>query len=271
MKWMHRPRPYLGLALLGLLLARAGEAQPPVQKETTQPNPYTVPSNPYPGALPAPLRRADDPPLADIWIGKALNERLATIQDLQKRQIVGPRIELEPTVLKQINFLRGTSLDSIALLKKEGRLDWPKTLKGGEYKAEQERLHSLIGAAMTQARKGKVEARLLEGMTQAQEKLKEKLNEQVADVPPSQYIEARRFLNSLDNLLAALRQGDVGDFIKVAEEARRRGKTVEDLVRFMTEKNLRFGPALPGEETAYQHLHHALTTVAKQEKPQPKK
>jgi hypothetical protein len=272
MGWIHASRWHSGLVVVAALLAGSALAQAPAKEKAVPPNPYAGGYNPnlVPGP-PAPPRRDDDPPLTEIWSGKALNERLEMLQDLYKRKVIVPRVVLEKKVAEKINITRGTSRATIALFKNEGRIAWPKSLSGSEYKADQERIASQVAAVIAQARKGRVDARILEDMTRAKEAMKKTLTDQVGDVPPSQYIEARRFLYVLENALETLRQPEVAELFKLTAEIPLRCKTVEDLVQFMTEKDLHFAPAVHGDETAYQELHYALTTAVKRERSQPKK
>ena len=75
-------------------------------------------------------------------------------------------------------------------------------------------------------------------------------------VPPSQHVEARRYLNSLQDAVRLLRQPDAGNYFNGTYAAR--GRTVPDLVRGMKEKGLQFAPAAPGDEAAYAILYQGL-------------
>jgi hypothetical protein len=78
----------------------------------------------------------------------------------------------------------------------------------------------------------------------------------VNDLPAHQYLDAKRFLNELDDAVRLLRQPGVSNYFNQTWVAR--GNTVRDLVQYMTARGLTFAPAVSGGETAYQTLHSAL-------------
>ncbi len=82
------------------------------------------------------------------------------------------------------------------------------------------------------------------------------LTRQVADLSFSNYGEAKRYLRQLDDAVKVLQLPDAGDYLngKYAPH----GKTVKDLVAYLSENGLRFSPAAPGEEAPYAALHKAL-------------
>jgi hypothetical protein len=73
---------------------------------------------------------------------------------------------------------------------------------------------------------------------------------------PTQYVDARRFLNQLEDALTALQQPDVQNFFNGRWAAK--GKTVGDLVKYMADNGLRFAPATQGDEAAYRMLQQRL-------------
>ena len=76
------------------------------------------------------------------------------------------------------------------------------------------------------------------------------------DLKPSQYIEAKTFLASLEDANEALQQPDAAKLFSAHYNLS--AKTVPELVNFMTDNGLRFAAAVPGDEGAYAALHHAL-------------
>ena len=67
------------------------------------------------------------------------------------------------------------------------------------------------------------------------------------------------FLHHLseDDAVTVLRQPDAGDYLPGGKNAVRAG-SVQDLVKSMAERGLRFAPAVTGDEKAYGALHRGL-------------
>ncbi len=56
--------------------------------------------------------------------------------------------------------------------------------------------------------------------------------------------------------MRALGNPDVGDYFNQKFAAK--GKTTAELVKYMSDKGLKFAPATPGDEAAYRAVHQAL-------------
>jgi len=206
-------------------------------------------------------RSRNNPPVTEIWSGKALNDILADLRKLpakapQGGQLVNiQQLPLDEEGLKHINVTQGTG--NIGLLKNEGRLNWPVALNGPDFKEQRERINSLSQAAVRQAEfNGHVDPGTLTQLNSDVDSLQRQLRKNGGDLPFAAYTEAKGFLNNLDEALAALRQSDVGNYFtgKFALKA----KTVPELVDHMRKQGLQFAPAIPGDEGAYVALHQAL-------------
>lgn len=206
-------------------------------------------------------RSRNNPPLTEIWSGKALNDILADLRKLPAKAPAGgqlvnlQQLPLDDDGLKHINVTQGAG--NIALLKNEGRLNWPTALGGPEYKELRERVSSLAQAAVRQAEfNGRVDSGTITQLNNDVENLQKQLRKNSGDLPFAVYTEAKTFLNNLSDAVSALRQRDVGNYFtgKFALKA----KTVPELVDLMTKQGLQFAPAVPGDESAYVALHQAL-------------
>jgi len=78
----------------------------------------------------------------------------------------------------------------------------------------------------------------------------------VYDLTPSQHIESKRYLGYLDDSVKALQDPSAVNYFNDKWTAS--GKDVNELVKNMRTKGLRFAPAAPGDESAYLSLHAAL-------------
>jgi hypothetical protein len=156
---------------------------------------------------------------------------------------------------------------SIALLKNDGRFDWPAALTTPESQGLREQLSLRAQVAIRQAEyNGRVEKGLLQQMNGDVNGLQKQLRQRANNLSPSEYIEANSFLHHFEEALHALGRPDVGNHFsgKYALKA----QTVAELVQQMMDKGLHFAPALPGDETAYSALYQALVTYDRAAQPQ---
>jgi len=205
-------------------------------------------------------RSRNDPPITEIWSAKALNDLLRDLQNQQAKgtlaNYTGPKIAVDEDDLRRINVTTARSGGNLGLLKNEGRLSWPVALSGPEYKAERERLSSLAQDAIKQVSfNTPVDAGTLRQMSRDIDKLNQLLVQNVGDLPPSQYIEAKRFLANFTDAVKALSAPDASNYLP----KRLKGKSVPELVDFMSRSGLLFAPAVAGDESAYLALHRALS------------
>jgi hypothetical protein len=198
-------------------------------------------------------------PVTEMWSAKALNGILDDLKKLHGKNARGPRIEIDPDTLKQIN-VRGNGPGNIGLLRNEGRLNWPLGLTELKPAEESKDLRSTLDAkaveAVNQARTGKVNPGVIKDLQANVSSLHRLLAKNVNELPANQYIEAKRFLNQFDDAIKALQDPNVGNYFNKTYVAK--GPTVQDLVDDMAKKGLTFAPATPGDEAAYQALHTAL-------------
>src|SRR5947209_16438679 len=62
-------------------------------------------------------RSRNDPPITEIWSGKALNDLLLAIQQQQAKGLRGPAVPVDGEILKNINVTSGASSGSLGLLR----------------------------------------------------------------------------------------------------------------------------------------------------------
>jgi hypothetical protein len=206
------------------------------------------------------LRRSlNDPPAAEITSGRALNvllDALKKAQD-QESQQGRPDVPLDEAVLRHLNVTSAPV--SAALLKNQGRLDWPLELRGDSFRPEREALDMLAADAVRQAANGRVEASVLRDMAANSRQLRGKLTAAIGDLAPSRYMDAVRFLDRFDEAVRALGRPDGGGLSSIRGAVPASG--VAGLVRFMASRGLHFAPALPGDEPAYRATHRALAAA----------
>src|SRR5262249_8622264 len=238
-----------------------GSAPTPAKPKEAKAAPRTETSR---DAKPAEPRKPDDqsrhgPSEDEILSGKALNRLLDQLRRLSAdgNSEDGPDALLHLYVdgLKHINLTRGAG--SIALLKTGGRLKWPAALLGPEFREPRERLTVRAPEAVRDATSpGRVAPATIRPMADDVDRLRDLLRQNVGALTFQQFTEARAFLRTFEDALAALQQPDAahhfdGRYALTAQ-------TVLGLVRQMAENGLRFAPALPGDEATYLALHAIL-------------
>jgi hypothetical protein len=202
------------------------------------------------------LRRARlEPPLNEIWSGRTLNVLLEAAAASHAKKIAGPPVTIADDVLKHINLTTGAN-GNIGLFKSE--LQWPLPLQGPDYAKMVKNLNQWIPEAVGQAKlNNKVETGIYNDILQNVQQMHETLLKNVGEMPPSDYIESKRFLNMLSDAVKALKDPNAQNFLTGKYAAK--GKTVAELVDNLTRvQGLQFAPASPGDEAAYRVLYRAF-------------
>jgi hypothetical protein len=205
-------------------------------------------------------RARRDPPLTEVWSARSLNALLDHLSSQPRGQLAkGPNIPLDEETLKSINLAAGDSPANAGLLKDDGKLQWPRSLQSPEFKEARTRLGRLMEEAVQKLKfnpNAPVPPGLLADMRNDLDALSRRLNGSVGELSPSQYIEARRFLNQVRDALAALGDPKVGAYLNPGWAGKARN--VAELVDYLKSKGLRFAAATPGDEPAYAALYRAL-------------
>src|SRR5262249_18573851 len=159
------------------------------------------------------LRRSrNDPPVTEIWSGKALNDLLLAIQQQFSRRIEGPNVPLHESVVRHINVSGSQTGGSLGLLRQEGRLDSPIALRTSQCKVDREQLDQLASMAYKQAGSGSVDVDTIQGMTRAIASLTAELKRYVDTISANDYIKAKRFLNELNDTITILQDPNVANY-----------------------------------------------------------
>jgi hypothetical protein len=194
---------------------------------------------------------------ASIWSGKALNELLRAIGD--RKLNTGPPVTLDGGTLENVNLARKGFKGDVALLKallKTEKLPWPAALKEGKFDEARDNFDAKLSFAVRKLKLGEpVREPTIRDLNAYLKTLEAELGA-TAELSPSRYIEADRFLKRLREAVRALEQPDVnkafnGDWVA-------RGKNVAELVENMQREGLQFAPTSPGAEGAYNSLYQAL-------------
>jgi hypothetical protein len=204
-------------------------------------------------------RALNDPPLTEILTGDALNAIANNIRKLEaEKGGPGPSIPINEELLKDIN-LTSDGRGNIGLLKKVkegGKLNWPTPLQRDVFDEERKRIDQLLPDAVKRVEfRGEVDKGTLVQLDRDAKALLERLNASIREMTPTQYVEAKRYLEQLDDALTALQQPNAQNYLNGKWSPR--GKTVSELIKNM--EGLRFNAATQGDEQAYRALQQRLT------------
>jgi hypothetical protein len=202
-------------------------------------------------------RSRGNPSPAEVRSGQAVNALLTDLRQVGVDELnrSDAMLPLDRRGLRHINVSRGPG--NIALLKDEGRLTWPAALAGAAFQGARQRLTAQALEAVRQAGSfGRVDSGIVRQMTDDLSQLRQLLRQNAKELPFQPYAEARDFLQRFDDAVVALGQPDAADYFNGTYDLK--AQTVLGLVTQMTDKGLRFAPAVPGDETAYAALREAL-------------
>jgi len=223
-------------------------------------------------------RARHDPPPTEIWSGRSLNDMLRSLVSLQKKGLKGPNIPLDEEVLKHVNLKVAGGTGNVGLLKGDGTLDWPLPLQDAKFAETRKRLGEQLATSIEQVKLGnRIEAGRIKDMRAELDRMTDTLDRSVADMSPTKYIEAMRYLNQLGDALKALEDRKVTDLVSSAWVGK--VKNVAELVKYLGDSGLEFSSAISGgDEAAYRALHAAMAafdngiaSVAKGSTPTPEK
>jgi hypothetical protein len=225
--------------------------------ETLAQNPYqNGPQNPY-----GPNPYAHREPATKIWSGAMLNNELQTLKGRLRKGGAIPNTPVDAKLLSQVNLARGEKGINLGLLRYADKLAWPTALKQAPFAADRNTIEKTLPDAANQARKGPAVQSATEPLRLAAKRLSRRLDDQVGELTPIQFMEARRFLTQMQVAIDELHDPDVTTLFELQEQLIR-CKTLAGLIAFMTEEKLEFGPCVAEGRTAYQDLHRILRDTA---------
>lgn len=204
-------------------------------------------------------RSLDEPLESEILSGTALNVVLENLKKLTANASAGelPTVYLPSpeATLEHVRVTRGPG--SAAVLKQLDDLAWPVAFGGVELDAARIRVTNNLKSAVDQVHlQGKVDADTLKLLTADVGLLRGELKRLTPDLLFEQHVEAKSFVQRLDDAVVALQQPDIQLYFN--GKYRLQAQTVFELVQHMTANGLRFAAALPGDEAAYKALHKSL-------------
>jgi hypothetical protein len=197
-------------------------------------------------------------PVSEVLSGKSLNDLLAHVRNLHAKGVRGPGLPLDEELLKRINVTTDFG-GNIGLLK-NGKINWPTTLLKDPFTKAREKVNDAAEAAFNQARtNGKIEPNVLKELDAGRKAMEDTLDKMGVDqLTMTEFIEARRYLNYLSDAIRALEDPQVANYFSNPRKYAARGKTITDLVDYMSREGLKFAGSMPGDEASYRSLYTVL-------------
>jgi len=196
------------------------------------------------------------PPANEIWSGEALNTLLKDIQQKQARGVVGPSVIVDQAQLPKISFTDGTTVGGLPIFGNEGKLQWPFELQSDLFDKNRAKLDELAPQAVQQAKAGMVQFKTIKDLQAQVDQMQTTLKANIADMSPTDAIVARRFLNQFNDAITTLKTPNAQGYFNGTQVAK--GSTVGELVDSMTQKGLKFAPAIQVNQAAYTGLYNTL-------------
>jgi hypothetical protein len=205
-------------------------------------------------------RDRNDPPQTQILAGASLNLLLAELKkapNLSPGRSAPVNSDWLPHI--HVTYASSGTGGNVGLLKGE-QIHWPLLLRQEEFRPQRETIEKLLGQAKEEALAGKAGAdTLIEArrqVKQLEQRVVEELRASRNDLwTPGDFVDAKRSLREFSSALQMLQRPDAAYYLKPLQ-----GRTVAELVQFMSDKGLSFAPATMGGERAYTALRQALAT-----------
>jgi hypothetical protein len=192
---------------------------------------------------------------AEISSGKALNVLLDDIRTHPNKKVSMDPIPLSEDVLKSINVIKNAG--NLGLLRDDAKFNWPVAFLDVLSPDEQRKIELTTQTLLHRAFKEQLDANLVKELTNLLNNTRDKLAKKVNDIPTTQYLEAKRFLNDFDDARIALERGEA----PVYQEYKKfiaKGRTVQELVDYLITNGLKLAPATTRDEGAYRALYSAM-------------
>jgi hypothetical protein len=182
--------------------------------------------------------------------GKSLNYLLDDVRKHRGKDFNFGKIDLPEDILKQINVTTGNN--SLGVLRDGGKLNWPTALLDLVPTETRKDMEALAKNAVQNAAKGQVDRNALKDLDTQVEVIRNDLLKKANDIPTPQYLEAKRFLNDLDEARVAINSGEAKaqfDYQALVSDGKIRD--INDLITQMVNRGWRFAPATHMDEAAY--------------------
>jgi len=143
----------------------------------------------------------------------------------------------------------------------DGEFTWPVAFLEN-FPADQLKLVQTQAKTLVKyAEKGnKIDINVLKDMRNEVDKIRDQLFKMVNEIPTTQYLEAKRFLNDFDDARQALERGEALTQVNFQKWCAG-GKNLQQLVDYMIANGMKFTPATLGDEFAYRSAYSGMVAM----------
>jgi hypothetical protein len=185
---------------------------------------------------------------------------MAAIMDLETRKVEGPQIGVDEDLLRHINVTSAKGGGNIALFKNGGKLKWPFVLRDTPFDANRTQMQDLVNQALKEVQSDELTPATVRGMRNTLAAFDKTLETKAPEMSIGDSIQARRYVDELKASVKALEHPNANNYLN--KKWTPQGRSVGDLVMYMTRNGLRFAPALQGEEGPYRAMHQGLVSYS---------
>jgi hypothetical protein len=197
---------------------------------------------------------------ADIQSGRALNDILATIIDLEKRGYRADGSYLAPELFADIRFA-GTATSDLTNWVRVGEIEFPNLFQSNEYAIPRAWLRQDFGTVAGNIRAGKTpESALAIGLQTAGRTIRRTFEEKKSTLSADDAKRGEQFLARFDAAVAIVRAPATAELI--VPEWSSLGVGIVEFTQHLSRNRLQFGHAPNGRDETYRTLHQALSAYA---------
>src|SRR5262249_31107153 len=138
-------------------------------------------------------RSWNDPPLTEIWSGRALNDLLRGLQLARSEHgYRGATVPLDAELVRRINVTSGTTPAGIEVFRRGEELRWPSPLRGESFDKNRTEIDKLVPNVVQQVASATGDAGGFDSLDQAIAGLRSLLRDNIRNMSSTDYIEALR-------------------------------------------------------------------------------
>lgn len=215
-----------------------------------------------------PIDRASLKRIQNKWIDPEvkLNAAVKKVRSLQGDGVAVTDVPLDTMLLYRLNVRRGEKGVESGFLRQGKHFPWPATLRECVSAEARDEFWTRLQPIVKEG-KAKVRPEATRELRQAAERLGADLRQKINDIPPSQYLDCKRFLVRIDMTVKALDNPAWRADLSAARALPMHGKSVTALVRYLGEKGLEIAAPMPGDEDVNREVGRAVTRVLESARP----
>ncbi len=195
----------------------------------------------------------------EIVNGKALNLLLDDMRKYPGKRAAVEPFALSEDVLGHLNVTKGTT--SLGILRNRGEFAWPIVFQEYFPPEQLTLIENQAKSLVKNAEQGKpLNVNVLKDMRLEVDKVRDQLFKKINEIPPTQYLEAKRFLNDFDEARMAIERGEALTQV-VYQKWTGGGKNLQQLVDYMIANGMRFTPSTLGDEFAYRAVYSGMVAL----------